>query len=715
MIMVVQHNLQAMNSNRMLGITQGVMAKSTEKLSSGYKVNRAADDAAGLSISEKMRKQIRGLTQASLNAEDGISSVQTAEGALTEVHDMLQRLNELAVKASNGTNSVSDRQTIQDEVDQLLTEVDRVSETTKFNETYLLKGNVNGTSSRQFVNAHDAGIDGKLVDKGGDTATFNLTKALEDGDKIKIGAEEYTIGYKATTDSVDGYATYSKKNADHIGNTKLSAGDTITFADKTKDEPRDYKTATMVDKVENDKDNFKNGTEFSIVDENGHEMKYKVAAAAAAADANGVSTETAEGMENLIKEAFKKGHKVTMTKFSSDGTNTAGVNWEVVEKLEKYEIQATEWNTINGGALEGKKLDEILTDAKKTTDKQKDNGPLGKTATDIRSAVLGGKETTFTTMEPVSAADIAKAIGMMKAGDKFTITDKIGAGQGTTQNVIIDDATDPKANKYTVTDALKLLNVKEGDIDEITFTLAEDPNTAGEVLNTDLKSFLSSLDIEVTAPKTATTAVSVVGSPTKGDSTENLISAKEAYAKIADELQKASSIGTEEDYEASVKNNEDGSFVISKGSTTVKDKLRFNLHVGADADLTNKIGVEIGTMDTKGLGIHGLDVMGMNEDGERYDDGGMSATYAVDAIADAVAKVSAQRSLLGAVQNRLEHTIKNLDNVVENTTAAESQIRDTDMATEMVKYSNNQILSQAGMSMLAQSNQANQGVLSLLG
>ena len=129
--MVVQHNLSAMNANRMLGITTGSLAKSTEKLSSGYRVNRAADDAAGLSISEKMRKQIRGLDQASANAEDGISAVQTAEGALTEVHDMLQRMNELAVKAANGTMSLDDRQTVQDEVNQLLTEIDRVAETTK--------------------------------------------------------------------------------------------------------------------------------------------------------------------------------------------------------------------------------------------------------------------------------------------------------------------------------------------------------------------------------------------------------------------------------------------------------------------------------------------------------------------------------------------------------------------------------------------------------
>ena len=138
--MVVQHNLTAMNSNRMLGLTTASQAKSTEKLSSGYKINRAADDAAGLSISEKMRKQIRGLTQASANAQDGISTVQTAEGALTEVHDMLQRMNELAVKAANGTNSESDRTAIQSEIDQLTTEIDRVAETTKFNETYLLKG-----------------------------------------------------------------------------------------------------------------------------------------------------------------------------------------------------------------------------------------------------------------------------------------------------------------------------------------------------------------------------------------------------------------------------------------------------------------------------------------------------------------------------------------------------------------------------------------------
>ena len=140
-IMVVQHNLTAMNSNRMLGITTKSQAKSTEKLSSGYKINRAADDAAGLSISEKMRRQVRGLTQASANAQDGISMVQTAEGALTEVHDMLQRMNELAVKAANGSNQSVDRNYIDNEIQQLKSEVDRVAATTTFNELNLLNSN----------------------------------------------------------------------------------------------------------------------------------------------------------------------------------------------------------------------------------------------------------------------------------------------------------------------------------------------------------------------------------------------------------------------------------------------------------------------------------------------------------------------------------------------------------------------------------------------
>ena len=200
--MVVQHNLTAMNSNRMLGLTTASQAKSTEKLSSGYKINRAADDAAGLSISEKMRKQIRGLTQASLNAQDGISTVQTAEGALNEVQDMLQRMNELAVKSSNGTNSEDDREYIQNEIDQLTTEIDRVSTTTKFNETYLLQG-----EGRQQAKANNELASISLIGADGKTAVATQIKA-----SIAAG-NTYTAG-KVTVGSVTAKITGGSASID---------------------------------------------------------------------------------------------------------------------------------------------------------------------------------------------------------------------------------------------------------------------------------------------------------------------------------------------------------------------------------------------------------------------------------------------------------------------------------------------------------------------
>ena len=212
--MVVQHNMQAMNANRMLNITTGAQSKSTEKLSSGYRINRAADDAAGLTISEKMRKQIRGLDQASTNAQDGVSSVQTAEGALTEVHSMLQRMNELAVQSANGTNAQSDRQAIQDEIDQLATEIDRVSETTKFNEIYLLKGDTKTASKANFMKStYVMGKD--LFAKGGKTklSADQLKEELAKGNKV------YTVAEANVGDQTD--ANIAEAGKDYVYATKL--------------------------------------------------------------------------------------------------------------------------------------------------------------------------------------------------------------------------------------------------------------------------------------------------------------------------------------------------------------------------------------------------------------------------------------------------------------------------------------------------------------
>ena len=479
--MVVQHNMQAANANRMLNVTTSAQSKSTEKLSSGYRINRAADDAAGLTISEKMRKQIRGLDQASTNAEDGVSSVQTAEGALTEVHSMLQRMNELATQAANGTNSKdSDRQAIQDEIDQLTTEIDRVSETTKFNETYLLKGD-KGATKNVYMNGHDAGLKGTLTDSA-KSATF-VMDTLSEGDKITIAGKEYKIG-SSTTDAT---------NLIDKANKELTAAG----AGSTKD-------------VEID------------------------------------------------------GKKYTLT-FKAGGNTIADAEGNAVADL----------NTLKGKVKEGSSV-----------------GYDGKTLT--------------------------------------VMNDKLGGGtDGKTADGIDDDDS-------------------------------------------------------------------------------SIITAARAKDLIKAELTAANNIGTV-DEKATVEDGVDAdgktTFEIHKGYATVANTLSFNLHVGADADMTNKINVEIDSMDSASLGIKGLSIM---------DDSGNAATYAVDAISDAISKVSSQRSSLGAVQNRLEHTINNLDNVVENTTTAESRIRDTDMAEEMVNYSKNNILAQAGQSMLAQANQSNQGVLSLL-
>ena len=515
-IMVVQHNMQAANANRMLNVTTSAQSKSTEKLSSGYRINRAADDAAGLTISEKMRKQIRGLDQASTNAEDGVSSVQAAEGALTEVHSMLQRMNELATQAANGTNSKdSDRQAIQDEIDQLTTEIDRVSETTKFNETYLLKGEA-GTKTIN-MKAHDAGLKGTLTDNGDGSATFKMAD-LNTGDKVSIGGKTYTIGGEAAD------------------------------------------TAKMID-----------------------------------------DAKTALGT----------------------GTGKASI------KIGGNEFQIDKAGKVydkDGAAL-------YVESAKDAT----------------QAATFDPATSTFTTTKT------------------FTST---GTG------------TPSITNNELSLDNLKALAAVDGKTTTV--------NSKSVTVMTDAKN-----------------AAGGAGTDGVDDNDSTIITKNHAYELASKELLAANQIGDTKG-SAKVENagaQADGSFKITTGQAEVANSLSFSLHVGADADMTNKIQVNIDAMDSASLGIKGLNVK---------DASGNAATYAVDAISDAISKVSSQRSSLGAVQNRLEHTINNLDNVVENTTTAESRIRDTDMAEEMVNYSKNNILAQAGQSMLAQANQSNQGVLSLL-
>ncbi len=235
--MVVQHNLTAMNSNRMLGLTQSTLAKSTEKLSSGYKVNRAADDAAGLAISEKMRRQVRGLTQASANAQDGISCVQTAEGALNEVHDMLQRMNELAVKASNDTNTTEDQVYINQEVQALVSEITRVASTTTFNNQNLLDGSFKnknlqvGAEKDQVITLSIVAMSaGGLGVAGADVACSTTAKAEKAISNIKTAISSLNA-QRSALGAVQNRLEHTIKNLDNVAENTQSAESAIRDTD----------------------------------------------------------------------------------------------------------------------------------------------------------------------------------------------------------------------------------------------------------------------------------------------------------------------------------------------------------------------------------------------------------------------------------------------------------------------------------------------------
>ena len=239
--MVVQHNLTAMNSNRMLNVTKGAQAKQTEKLSSGFRINRAADDAAGLAISEKMRRQIKGLTQASANAQDGISAVQTAEGALGEVHDMLQRMNTLAIQASNDTMTSKDRAYLNQEVQQLVSEIDRVASTTTFNEQNLLDGSFTdkslqvGAEAGQFIKVDIAEMTASGLDLTGISVAGSDNGDAQDAiDTIKTALEKVS-SQRADLGAVQNRLEHTIKNLDNVVENTTAAESQIRDTDMAKE------------------------------------------------------------------------------------------------------------------------------------------------------------------------------------------------------------------------------------------------------------------------------------------------------------------------------------------------------------------------------------------------------------------------------------------------------------------------------------------------
>ena len=547
MAMVVQHNMSAMNANRNLGVTTSAQAKSSEKLSSGYKINRAADDAAGLSISEKMRSQIRGLNKASDNAQDGISLIQTAEGALNESHSILQRMRELSVQAANGTETDDDREAVQNEISQLQEELTRISETTEFNTMKLLDGSQSGSAT-----STTAGPKFGAVNTTGNQA---LTGAL-----ISSNVVGATVEVVSNTATKAGNETAVWDNAGNKLTLNLAVNKTYSQADI------DKLVANAVQE-----DSTATGTP--------SEIKITLANGTMSTGTNAITSQTTV--------ATVGGHKAQSA--AADGTvanGFVGAN-KVSVKANKY-----------GSDMNGIKISFAF------------------------DRVAGKEEVETTKEQSYSAAGVATA-------GEYTI--HLAAGK-----------------EYTESDLEDLLKNAGLDLD-VTLSGA-DPDTPNTLY--------------------ATSAATTVGALTLADG-KGLGSEKAQFGQ--------------------------------EGYGTASAGTGITLQIGANEGQTMSFSID--DMSAVALGVDGNKVDLSTQAG---------AQKATDTIDAAIKKVSAQRGKMGAIQNRLEHTISNLDTAAENTQTAESRIRDTDMAEEMVEYSKNNILAQAGQSMLAQANQSTQGVLSLL-
>ena len=560
--MRIQHNIMAMNAYRNYNNNTSALSKNLEKLSSGYKINRAGDDAAGLAISEKMRAQITGLNAAQKNVKDGISLVKTGEGAMQEIQDMLNRMDYLATQSANGTyDNEVDRANLQKEVTSLKSEINRIADSANFNGIKLLDGSLaaKGGSAATSVGKVE-GID--LLDVEATKGTYTTKAALGAASKANVG-DEYSVTVSLT--DADGKATkevtVNLKCTDAANGTFVDAsGNEYTITDDTST------VNAVIDALKKDstiKDNFKveNDTKkLKFTAKEGGAGTMQVSAVNIVSTVAGTATTAANGVDKVVGKDAYQALDLESIKIYGDGTGTDGT-----DKLEKATF------SINGKTF-------ALVDRRKLTDDMK---------AELKAA--GIDHFLDITEDDWGAATVA---------DIADLEHKIGMETG--------------------------LTTLSGTVD------ANGVMTAGDAAN--------NLHIGLMA----------------------------------------------------------GTSKTGSGGLT--------LQIGDTADSYNQMQVAIGDMHTKALGIDSVDIS--NQDG---------AAAAIQTIKDAINNVSSVRGDLGAIQNRLEHTQNNLSVMAENIQDAESTIRDTDVAEEMMSYVKNNILVQSAQAMLAQANQVPQGVLQLLG
>jgi flagellin len=607
----------------MYNITNSSLSKESEKLSSGYKINRSADDAAGLSISEKMRRQIRGLKQSSTNGADGISLAQIADGALTEVHEMLHRGNELAVQAANGTLSASDRKNINAEIDKIKEEINSITSRTKFNEIHVFDkdGTVPKLKKTQIANNQQNAVN-DLAHRIAYEYYPNAVEQIVDnitaiGSKVKALAAENKPAYNTTL------------NIDYIdGSNNILAYMQAEF----KGASQNFAPSSLLMKVDNE--------DFPSLQIPNYELTKLE------------STIAHEVMHGVMDVAFSN----RMCRIEGSPSPEDFTQWFV-----EGSAQLT-----GGGFSSG--WNSYLTSVVRNIDNA-DDGSLDSYIS-----------------------------GYLSRGGEFSVANRpYGHGYLATAYACYLTTDSNDINAGTLLDGANKLFQKFVDDEESSFESVMQTAT-GVSVSSIVNAIDSGSNISIKAGKMGAVefvrrlsynSLGGVGSITAG-----------GLAVGGDDILKKTAIKSRQPLEISTINT---SYVQLEQPPVSSSYSNVTLHLGTDADMENKEEITLYRMNCEALTISKTNVLTEND-----------ATSAITDFENAILIVSGVRSYFGAIQNRLEHTIKNLDNTVENTEAAESRIRDTDMAAEMVNYSKDKILANAGEAILTQANTNVESVLSLL-
>lgn len=650
--MVVQHNLTALNANRNLNTVTGKQKKNTEKLSSGYKINRAADDAAGLSISEKMRRQVRGLTQASLNSRDGISFVQSAEGALNEVHALLQRGNELAVKAANDTNMAEDREAIYAEIRQLNNEIDRIARDSQFNERNIFDASNASSETKNARRLPDDYSDIIFLDA--DYMTYEMQ------DFAGAIAQAQAAGKTFTQDGLAGFAlqikdTYMPKLLGDIVST-LPQSAVPTVSGMQISLKMEYTNNSVLAYVSS------NGVSFQL----GVNLKYLEETNGSIAMTDDLATTIAHEMTHAVM---------------FDGVTNGMLGTQGADKFPLWFVEGTAQAV--GGAMNY--CSELTNRAI----------PQGDQA--IRNWLSRLTDTSDSYNAYAQGYIAAMYLGHVAGGGGAVTAPTIAKG--------LDNILKDIEDGYSLGQAIsRQTNGTYEDLADFEDNFAKD------------------------AVSFAKDLVTTVGSGTGSIASPNGLSGSKA--SLLQGSQTSNYFVLNVDQSNHFPNNMGGKNPYTGGGATTTGGLDRNGNANPDAkpkwgsssdakrgtvqrsgSMFVHVGAESGqhiSFSTFKLSANDLGTADIKVDSME------NAGKAIDKYKKAIQCVSTMRSEYGSIQNRLEHTGINLDNIAENTQAAESQIRDTDIADAMMEYSVNNILAQAGTSMLTQANQSNQMILELL-